>query len=232
MKGKGDNMKLGQAGLNLIKEFEGLYLTAYKCPAGIWTIGFGTTGKVDGKEIGKGMNITKAKAEQLLRKDVKQFEKSVNSLVKVSINQNQFDALVSFAYNVGSGALKNSTLLRKLNQKDYKGAAEEFLKWNKAGGKVLSGLKRRRETERKLFLKAIVGKTKSNQEKVTYLSVTANSGLKCRKTVSTNGQVLGVFTKETMVELLNKSNVNWYKVKGKSVTGKVITGYCSSRYLK
>lgn len=225
-------MKLGQAGFNLIKEFEGLYLTAYKCPAGVWTIGFGTTGKVDGKAIGKGMKITKAKAEQLLRKDVEQFEQSVDNLVKVPINQNQFDALVSFAYNVGSGALKGSTLLKKLNQKNYQGAANEFLKWNKAGGKILAGLRRRREAERKLFLKATVGKIESKKDKVIYVSVTANSGLKCRKTGSKKGQVLGVFQKGKKLQLLEKTNPSWYKVKGTCTTGKTITGYCSSQYLK
>lgn len=225
-------MKLGQAGLNLIKEFEGLYLTAYKCPAGVWTIGFGTTGKVDGKAIGKGMKITKEKAEQLLRKDVEQFEQSVDNLVKVPINQNQFDALVSFAYNVGSGALKGSTLLKKLNQKNYQGAADEFLKWNKAGGKILAGLRRRREAERKLFLKPTVGKIEPKKDKVTYVSVTANSGLKCRKTASKKGQILGAFQKGKKLQLLEKTNPSWYKVKGTCTTGETITGYCSRQYLK
>lgn len=225
-------MKLGQAGFNLIKEFEGLYLTAYKCPAGVWTIGFGTTGKVDGKVIGKGMKITKEKAEQLLKKDVEQFEQSVDNLVKVPINQNQFDALVSFAYNVGSGALKGSTLLKKLNQENYQGAANEFLKWNKAGGKILTGLRRRREAERKLFLKATVGKIESKKDKVTYVSVTANSGLKCRKTGSKKGQILGAFQKGKKLQLLEKTNPSWYKVKGTCTIGKTITGYCSSEYLK
>ena len=225
-------MKTSQKGINLIKQFEGCQLTAYKCPAGVWTIGYGTTGKVDGKEICKGMKISKQKAEQLLKKDLEQFEKSVNNFVKVSINQNQFDALVSFAYNVGAGALKGSTLLKKLNQKDYKGAANEFLKWNKGGGKVLAGLTRRREAERKLFLTTVSTKEPSKTNKMTYLTVTANSGLKCRKSTCINGQVLGAFTRGTRVELLNKSNEEWYKVKGKCVEGKVITGYCSSRYLK
>lgn len=225
-------MKLGQAGFNLIKEFEGLYLTAYKCPAGVWTIGFGTTGKVDGKAIGKGMKITKEKAEQLLKKDVEQFEQSVDNLVKVPINQNQFDALVSFTYNVGSGALKGSTLLKKLNQENYQGAANEFLKWNKAGGKILTGLRRRREAERKLFLKPTVGKIEPKKDKVTYVSVTANNGLKCRKTASKKGQILGAFQKGKKLQLLEKTNPSWYKVKGTCTTGKTITGYCSSEYLK
>ncbi|WP_235912553.1 glycoside hydrolase family protein [Velocimicrobium porci] len=225
-------MKISQTGINLIKQFEGCYLTAYKCPAGVWTIGYGTTGKVDGKQICSGMKINKQKAEQLLKKDLEQFEKAVSAIVKVPINQNQFDALVSFSYNCGSSALRKSTLLRKLNQKDYKGAAEEFLKWNKAGGKVLAGLARRREAERKLFLASSGAKEPSKTHKTTYLTVTANSGLLCRKTASINGQVLGTFTKGTKVELLDGNKEIWYKVKGKCVAGKVIVGYCSSRYLE
>lgn len=225
-------MKTGKKGIELIKQFEGCKLTAYKCPAGVWTIGYGTTGKVDNKAIGKDMKITKTKAESLLKEDLATFEKSVSNYVKVPINQNQFDALVSFVYNVGAGALKGSTLLKKLNKKDYQGAAEEFLKWNKAGGKVMEGLKRRREAERKLFLESTVGKNEPKKDKVTYVSVTAKSGLKCRKTASTKGQVLGAFLKGEKIELLEKTNKDWYKVKGLCVAGKRITGYCSSQHLK
>lgn len=231
-KEKGDFMKTGKKGIELIKQFEGCKLTAYKCPAGVWTIGYGTTGKVDGKPICKGIKITKSKAESLLKEDLATFEKSVSNYVKVSINQNQFDALVSFAYNVGAGALKGSTLLKKLNKKDYKGAAEEFLRWNKAGGKVLAGLTRRREAERKLFLQSTAGQNEPKKDKVTYVSVTANSGLKCRKTASIKGQVLGAFEKERKLQVLEKTNKDWYKVKGICTTGKTITGYCSSQYLK
>lgn len=122
-------------------------MTAYKCPAGVWTIGYGHTATAK-----QGMTITQAKAVELLKNDLARFEAGVNTYVKVPINQNQFDALVSFSYNVGSGALKTSTLLKKLNAKDYQGAADEFLRWNKASGKVLAGLTKRRETERALFL--------------------------------------------------------------------------------
>lgn len=144
--------KTATRGVELIKEFEGCRLTAYKCPAGVWTIGYGHTGTVDGKAVASGMTITAAKATELLKKDLAKFEAAVNSYVTAPITQNMFDALVSFAYNCGSGALKGSTLLKKLNTKDYDGAAAEFPKWNKAGGKVLKGLVRRRERERQLFL--------------------------------------------------------------------------------
>lgn len=139
-------------GIELIKSFEGLRLTAYRCAAGVWTIGYGHTGTVDGKLISGGMTITAAKATVLLKKDLSYFEASVNACVTAPITQNMFDALVSFAFNVGAGALRRSTLLKKLNAKDYDGAADEFLLWNKAGGKVLNGLVRRRKAERTLFL--------------------------------------------------------------------------------
>lgn len=145
--------KTATKGIELIKEFEGCRLTAYKCPAGVWTIGYGHTGTVDGKLIGKGMTITAAKATEMLKKDLAEFEAAVNGCVTVPITQNMFDALVSFAFNVGAGALRRSTLLRKLNAKDYEGAAAEFPLWNKAGGNVLNGLVRRRERERQLFLR-------------------------------------------------------------------------------
>lgn len=148
-------MRMSSTGLDLVKSFEGLYLNAYKCPAGVWTIGYGHTGKVDGKSIHAGMKITKAKATQLLKGDMVTFENWVKKLVKVSINQNQFDALVSFAFNCGAGNLQNSTLLKYVNQKKFDAAGDEFLKWNKGGGRVLAGLTRRRKEERKLFLRPV-----------------------------------------------------------------------------
>ena len=144
---------ISKVGIDLIKSFEGCYLKAYKCPAGVWTIGWGTTEAIDGVKPHEGMVITQKQADELLIKNLKGYENAVNKYVTYSINQNQFDALVSFAYNCGNGALKTSTLLKKLNAGDVHGAANEFLRWNKANGKVLNGLTRRREAERKLFLK-------------------------------------------------------------------------------
>lgn len=144
---------ISKVGIDLIKSFEGCYLKAYKCPAGVWTIGWGTTEPIDGVKPHEGMVITQKQADELLIKNLKGYENAVNEYVIYSINQNQFDALVSFAYNCGNGALKTSTLLKKLNAGDVHGAANEFLRWNKANGKVLNGLTRRREAERKLFLK-------------------------------------------------------------------------------
>jgi lysozyme len=141
--------------LDIIKLFEGIHLKAYLCPAGVWTIGYGHT-----KGVYPGMIITQELADKFLIDDVWNFEREVESLLHVPITQGQFDALVAFAYNVGSDidsdsvaeGLGDSTLLRKLNRGDYQGAANEFPKWNKSGGKVLPGLVKRREAERQLFV--------------------------------------------------------------------------------
>jgi len=130
----------------LIREFEGLELKAYKCPAGVLTIGYGHT-----KEVAAGMVITEGKAEALLREDLVWVEEAINTKVVVPLTQNQYDALASFIYNVGAGAFTKSTLLRKLNAEDYSGASAEFKRWNKASGKVLRGLVRRRKAEQELF---------------------------------------------------------------------------------
>ncbi|WP_416187225.1 lysozyme [Hafnia paralvei] len=145
-------MQISGNGINLIKQFEGCRLTAYQDSVGVWTIGYGWTQPVDGKPVGKGISITQQKADDLLKQGVVQYEAGVHGLVTVQLNQNQYDALVDFAYNLGVNALKGSTLLKKLNAGDYAGAANEFTKWNKAGGKELAGLTRRREAEKSLFL--------------------------------------------------------------------------------
>ncbi|ECW4903008.1 lysozyme [Citrobacter freundii] len=145
-------MQTSEKGIALIKEFEGCKLTAYQDSVGVWTIGYGWTQPVDGKSIRAGMTIKQETAERLLKTGLVSYESDVSRLVKVGLTQGQFDALVSFTYNLGARSLSTSTLLRKLNAGDYAGAADEFLRWNKAGGKVLNGLTRRREAERALFL--------------------------------------------------------------------------------
>lgn len=133
--------------LPLIRKWEGLRLSAYLCPAGVPTIGYGTTGP----EVRIGMTWTKAQAEAALASDVTEFAREVRALVKVPVSPQQFAALVSLAYNIGTGALRKSTLLRLLNAGDYKGAGQQFDRWNKAGGKALAGLTKRRAEERRLF---------------------------------------------------------------------------------
>ncbi|MDU5349146.1 MAG: lysozyme [Enterobacter sichuanensis] len=145
-------MQTSEKGIALIKQFEGCKLTAYQDSVGVWTIGYGWTQPVDGKPIRAGMTIKQETAERLLKTGLVSYESDVSRLVKVGLTQGQFDALVSFTYNLGARSLSTSTLLRKLNTGDYAGAADEFLRWNKAGGKVLNGLTRRREAERALFL--------------------------------------------------------------------------------
>lgn len=145
-------MQISNKGISLIKEFEGCRLKAYQDSAGVWTIGYGWTQPVDGRKIGPGMVIDQATAERLLKCGLVQYEQGVNQLVKVIINQGQFDALVSFSYNLGLRSLSTSTLLRKLNSGDKQGAADEFGKWVNAGGVRLNGLVKRREAERELFL--------------------------------------------------------------------------------
>ena len=140
------SMGLSNSGLNLVKSHEGLRTTAYRDPVGVWTIGYGHTASVK-----PGQNISEAQAEQLLRKDVGWAEDAVRAKVKVPLTQGQFDALVSFTFNLGAGALGRSTLLKKLNAGDYAGAQAEFGKFVHAGGRVLPGLVRRRGDEAQLF---------------------------------------------------------------------------------
>lgn len=142
--------KTSDAGIALIKRFEGCRLKAYKCPAGVWTVGYGSTGP----DVREGVVVSAARAEELLREDLRRFEAGVARLVTIPLLSNQHAALVCFAYNVGLGNLCESTLLKKLNRGDYRGAADEFLKWTKAGGRELPGLVKRRAAERELFLAA------------------------------------------------------------------------------
>lgn len=146
-----DVRHINQATIDLIKHFEGRRLVAYKDPVGVWTIGYGHTGlKHQDGTVYSGRTITEQQAEDLLRYDLGEFANRVKSLVKVPLGDNQFGALVSFDFN--TGGLHKSTLLKILNAGDYSGAANELLKWNKAGGTALAGLTRRRKSERRLFL--------------------------------------------------------------------------------
>lgn len=140
-------MKISPKGVSIVKQFEGCRLDAYKCPAGIWTIGYGHTGK----DVSPGMQIAQTEADRLLAADLVRFEDGVNAL-GLTLTQGQFDALVSFAFNLGLSSLRKSTLLKKLKAGDVAGAGEEFLKWTKAGGRVLTGLALRRAAERERFL--------------------------------------------------------------------------------
>ena len=139
-------MKISKNGLDLIKHFEGCELEAYKCPAGVWTIGYGHI-----KTAVEGMTITQHQADEMLIEEMNEYEGYINNSVRVDLTQNQFDAMVSWVYNLGSGNLNASTLLKVLNSGDYAGVPEQILRWNKAGGRVLEGLTRRRQAEADLF---------------------------------------------------------------------------------
>jgi len=152
-------MKLSEHGIKAIKNFEGLSLHAYKDVAGVWTIGYGSTRYHDGRPIKPGDELAnEQQASALFSNTLGQYEDAVNQYVHATLSQNQFDALVSFTYNEGTGALKQSTLLKKLNENDYAGAANQFLVWNKitdpkTGEKVICDtLVARRKEERQLFL--------------------------------------------------------------------------------
>ena len=153
-------MKTSKAGLLLIKKYEGLVdgdpntpgLDPYLCPAGVPTIGWGSTRDLRGNRITMEHNpILEGVAQALFEKEVEEVERSVTRLIRVPLNENQFSALVSFTYNLGSGNLQSSTLRQKLNRGNYEGAANEFWKWRRAGGRILKGLVLRRASEAAMF---------------------------------------------------------------------------------
>lgn len=213
-------MKTSANGRKLIQQFEGCREKAYQDCVGVWTIGYGHTGNVKAGQV-----ISKEEADRLLSQDLVKFESGVEKNVKVALTQNQFDALVSFCYNLGVGSLQKSTLLKKLNAGDYKGAAEEFLKWNKAGGKVLTGLVRRRELERQLFLTGgtVTAAAASSYEEV---EVTADV-LNVRKGPGTSYEIIGKLKRGTICQLENadRQQQEWRKLAGRE-------GYICTRYTK
>lgn len=237
-------MRTGQAGINLIKQFEGCRLTAYKCPAGVWTIGYGhTAGVVPGQVI------TQAQADALLVEDLAKYEKKVEKYSdKYHFNQNEFDALVSFAYNLG-----NIDQLTAGGTRSRAVIAEKMLQYNKAGGKVLAGLIRRRKAERELFLSCdvatvkaaestntyVVGKTYTLQsnmyvretaagDKKLYAKLTANARLHAKK----DAEGYGILKKGTKVTCKAVEQVNgaiWMKIPSGYICAISITG---KKYIK
>ena len=202
-------MNTSKTGIELIKKFEGCVLKAYKCPAGVWTIGYGHTAGVK-----EGQTITKKEAEAYLKQDLTTFETVVSNLVTVAINQNQFDALVSFCYNLGPRNLRSSTLLKQINAGNFNGAAEEFDRWVYAGGKKLSGLVKRRAAEKALFLQPFI--TTSYKVIATVLNVRKKPGI--------NNKILKVLYKNDIIEI-SETHENWGRLSDKS-------GWVSLKYLK
>ena len=139
-------MKTSQYGIDLIKHFEGCELKAYKCPAGVWTIGYGHT-----KGVQEGDEWSESHANHMLEVELEEYEGYVDKYVTAPLGQNQFDALVSWTYNLGGGNLSASTMLKVLNAGEYDEVPNQMLRWNKVGGKVLEGLTRRRQAEADMF---------------------------------------------------------------------------------
>lgn len=137
--------------IDLIKQFEGFRPEAYQDSVGVWTIGYGTT-RIDGQPVKQGMTITQDQALQLAQQEVNKLWSQIESILKVKINDNQMNALVDFAYNLGFDSLRNSTLMRLVNESKFDEAANQFPRWVYASGKVLPGLVKRREAEKQLFL--------------------------------------------------------------------------------
>ena len=197
-------MNTGNEGIKLIKNYEGCRLTAYQCSAGVWTIGWGHTGKVDGKAVCKGMTITQAKADALLVSDLVVYENHVNAL-KRKFNQNEFDAMVSFTYNCGQGSLQ--TLCKNRSSKQI---AEALLKYNKAGGKELAGLTKRRKAERELFLKPV---EKGSLDKLP-CDVKTTCALNIRTAAGTNYPVIRVAKKGEILKvwaICTSNGMKWGK---------------------
>lgn len=144
---------ISQRGLDLIKRFEGLRTEAYLCPAGVWTIGFGSVGQ----HVHEGLVITEEHAHHLLRSDLLDAEDAVEDLAQVPLNDNEFAALVSLVFNIGRHAFKNSTLLRLLNQNNRHGARDQFERWCRVNGKPVKGLLKRRQAEARLFSEPVRG---------------------------------------------------------------------------
>jgi GH24 family phage-related lysozyme (muramidase) len=146
-------MKMTKAGLDLIKQWEGFRAKAYKCPAGVLTIFYGHTSMAGPPKVTPGMTGTKAEGERVLLNDLKVYEAGVRSAINVELTPNQYSACVSLCYNIGVGAFKRSSVARFCNRRQWKNAADAFALWNKAGGRVLPGLVRRRAAEAALFAK-------------------------------------------------------------------------------
>lgn len=153
-------MKMTEEGLALIKRFEGLRLDAYRDAVGVWTIGYGHTSMAGAPQVHAGLRISEAEAHEILARDVEVFAQGVRELLVVELSNQQFSALVSFAYNVGLGGLKRSSVLAAVNNREFDAVPRRLSLWTKAGGRVLPGLVRRRAAEGALFMSANVAQSK------------------------------------------------------------------------
>lgn len=209
-------MHISKNGLDLIKKYEGLYLNAYKCPAGVLTIGYGTTNadkEITLFTINNKTKITKEKAEELLKKSIeKKYEPLVNKFNnKYKFNQNEFDALVSFCYNIGS-----INQLTRNGKRTKQEIADAMLKYNHAAGKVLNGLTRRRKEERALFLKKVTTSNKNestdDKKNTTYRYEVISAGLNVREGAGTKYHIIDILSKGNKV-YIDKISGNWGRIK-------------------
>ena len=225
-------LKISKNGIELIKFFEGCpknkkgQIESYKDIGGVWTIGYGWTGKVNGKPITKGLIISQKQADELLLNNIKDFEDKVNKYYKTyKWNQNQFDALVSFCWNIGS-----ITKLTSNGTRTIKEISNAMISFNKVNGKEVKGLTNRRKKEKELFDKPVKSTSDSS---VKYVKVNTNGGnLLCREKAIIDSKVIGKFSNCTKLTLIEKTNSKYWKVRGKSINGLMISGYCSTTYLK
>lgn len=220
-------MHTSSAGRAFISLKEGKRLSAYQDSVGIWTIGVGHTAAAGAPAPAQGMTITDAECDAILSRDLAAFEAGVDAAVAVPLAQHEFDALVSFAFNVGLGALRGSTLLRKLNGGDREGAAAQFGAWVKAGGKTLAGLVSRRADEAALFRTGVYAGV-SSATAVVLPAIDADrvttTGLNLRA-APVNGSVLTVLPGDTPLETVGL----WRRVRA-VVNGSVVEGYVSDDY--
>lgn len=186
-------MQTNAEGLSLIKLYEGLRLKAYKDPVGILTIGYGHTSAAGTPEVKLGMVITREEAEAMLRRDLVTYEKAVADAVKVALTSNQNSACVSLCYNIGPGNFKKSSVLRFINQGRFDDAADAFLLWNRAGGKILSGLVKRRAAEAALFIKGSGSVDTPEEERATVEAATGKPSI-----LSTTNVAAGVAAAATI----------------------------------
>ena len=227
-------MNITQKGIDLIKEFEGCKTTAYQDAVGVWTIGYGTTNadkSITGVEIRKGLTITKTVAENWLKLSLnKKYAPKVEKYnSKYHFNQNQFDALVSFAYNIGS-----IDQLTQNGTRTIKEISEKILAYDKAGGKVLAGLTRRRQAEKKLFDTPIKEEVKQTTTKTTTTKITTSKTLKKGAKVKIKSGAVDVNTKKKYASFVYKNTYTVISVSGNNVVfglNGVATGKCDKKYV-
>jgi len=183
-------MKINKAGINLIKKYEGFRSHAYRDAVGVWTIGYGHTSRAGNPYVSRGLKISRQQGETILARDVEKFARDIQPLIKVKLNENQFSALVSFAYNVGVGGFKKSSVLKRVNAGQFEAVPHRLSLWVKAGGRTLRGLVARRAAEADLFLARDAGQARDDSAAQTTRPVKPMSGKPAHKSTTNLAAVL------------------------------------------